>query len=124
MAGFLPGFGRGGITHSLEVIDPGVPGPGEGEMAGLAANAGTSGAGAGAIEGVDMITDDETPYISKKRSGWTLVGDYLLLWRMNNRVEENGRERKRLTFGGVTGGGSGGRAEVRASELERQGNWS
>lgn len=67
MAGFLPGFGRGGITHSLEVIDPGVPGPGEGEMAGLAANAGTSGAGAGAIEGVDMITDDETPYISKKR---------------------------------------------------------
>jgi hypothetical protein len=85
VAGFLPGFGRGGITHSLEVIDPGVPGPGEGEMAGLAANAGTSGAGVGAIEDVDIITDDETPYISGKRSGWTLVG---YLWKMD-KVEEN-----------------------------------
>jgi hypothetical protein len=96
-------------------------------MAGLAANAGTSGAGVGAIEDVDIITDDETPYISGKRSGWTLVG---YLWKMD-KVEENwwvaseeggrSRERKRLTFGGVTWGGSGGRAEVHASELSGKG---
>lgn len=35
-----PGLGRGGITHSFDVIEPGVPGPGEGATEGLAANAG------------------------------------------------------------------------------------
>lgn len=56
MAGFRPGLGRGGITHSLEVTDPGVPGPGDGEMVGLAAIAGANGAGvgAGAIEGAGV----------------------------------------------------------------------
>lgn len=53
IAGFRPGLGRGGITHSLEVIepetDPGVAGTGEaGETAGLAANAGARGVMAGA----------------------------------------------------------------------------
>lgn len=29
MAGFRPGLGRGGITHSFVVTEPGVIGPGE-----------------------------------------------------------------------------------------------
>jgi hypothetical protein len=90
VAGFLPGFGRGGITHSLEVIDPGVPGPGEGEIVGLAANAGTSGAGVGAIEGVDIIMDEETLYISGKRSGLTFSGRFKFQrWKVN-KVEDGG----------------------------------
>lgn len=51
MAGLRPGLGRGGITHSLEVTDPGVPGPGDGETVGLATNAGAKGAAeAGVME--------------------------------------------------------------------------
>lgn len=52
VAGLRPGLGRGGITHSFDVIDPGVAGTGESgeieaetEPEGLAANAGTRGAG-------------------------------------------------------------------------------
>jgi hypothetical protein len=46
VAGLRPGLGRGGITHSLEVTLPGVPGPGDGETVGLAASAGAKGAAA------------------------------------------------------------------------------
>lgn len=41
VAGFRPGLGRGGITHSFEVSDPGVPGPDEGYADGRAAREGT-----------------------------------------------------------------------------------
>lgn len=47
MAGLRPGFGRGGITHSFEVTEPGVPGPGDGATDGRAAK-GAIGAMAGA----------------------------------------------------------------------------
>lgn len=53
MAGLRPGFGRGGITHSFEVIEPGVPGPGEetGTTAGgLQAKAGARGGGGATAE--------------------------------------------------------------------------
>lgn len=57
VAGLRPGLGRGGITHSFEVIEPGVPGPGEGATEGLAASVGAGAsasvgtpAGAGAID--------------------------------------------------------------------------
>ena len=56
MAGLRPGLGRGGITHSLEVTEPGVAGAGdEGEnAAGLAANAGARG-GAGVPAGASGV---------------------------------------------------------------------
>lgn len=52
MAGLRPGLGRGGMTHSLEVIDAGVRGAGE--AAGIALMASVAvdeGAGAGAMDG-------------------------------------------------------------------------
>lgn len=65
MAGFLPGFGRGGITHSFVVTEPGVPGAGDvagaAEIAGLmdkAGRAAITGANAGgdpAEDGVDTV---------------------------------------------------------------------
>lgn len=56
MAGFRPGFGRGGMTHSLEVMEPGVAGE-AGERLGLAANAGIRGAteGAGVPAGANGV---------------------------------------------------------------------
>lgn len=58
MAGLRPGFGRGGIIHSFEVTEPGVPGPGEeadadARMEGLHARGVTEGVvlGEGAIDG-------------------------------------------------------------------------
>ena len=56
VAGLRPGLGRGGITHSLEVTEPGVAGAGEeGEKAaGLAANAGARG-GAGVPAGASGV---------------------------------------------------------------------
>ena len=56
VAGLRPGLGRGGITHSLEVTEPGVAGVGEEgeEAAGLAANAGARG-GAGVTAGASGV---------------------------------------------------------------------
>lgn len=57
VAGLRPGLGRGGMTHSFEVMEPGVPGPGEGATEGLAASVGAGArdsagtpAGAGVID--------------------------------------------------------------------------
>lgn len=61
MAGFRPGLGRGGMTHSFDVIEPGVAGAGEaGAIEGLAARAGARGAMEGAgvpagASGVDIV---------------------------------------------------------------------
>jgi hypothetical protein len=63
VAGFLPGFGRGGITHSFVVTEPGVPGAGDVAGAaglivkagGRAAIAGVIGGGEPAEEGVDTL---------------------------------------------------------------------
>lgn len=72
MAGFRPGFGRGGTTHSLEVTEPGVPGPGDaaggagaggfmasgggaGLSTGAGAGAGLSAGGEAADAGVDAL---------------------------------------------------------------------
>lgn len=67
MAGFRPGFGRGGITHSFVVTEPGVPGPGDAaggagadglmHRTGRAASGGGAGAGARVGAGGDAADD-------------------------------------------------------------------
>lgn len=60
MAGLRPGFGRGGITHSFDVMEPGVPGPGDGATEGLAANAGAM-ASEGTVAGAGVR---DTPVVA------------------------------------------------------------
>lgn len=78
VAGLRPGLGRGGITHSLEVMEPGVPGPGEGATDGRATNAGPMASGGGAAMAVAGVMD--TPVVaimmpeSLQELGWESAG--------------------------------------------------
>ena len=69
VAGLRPGLGRGGITHSFEVMEPGVPGPGDGATDGRAASAGAIDM-AGAIAGAGVSdTPVEAMVMAKIKSG-------------------------------------------------------
>lgn len=79
MAGLRPGFGRGGITHSLEVTESVVDDKGDGAVdigfiergGGRDAMAGASVTGEGAIDGVELL-DVEVMAIGGIQAGWKL----------------------------------------------------
>lgn len=108
VAGFRPGLGRGGITHSLDVTEPGVVTPGEGaadgaleakEGAGARANGGGAPAtGAGVMD---------TPVVAMtvimsygRNSCWIMVSTEGLEWVVG---ESGGRTMRSVTFGNGLG---------------------
>lgn len=104
VAGFRPGLGRGGITHSLEVTEPGVAGPGEGaadgvleakEGAGARANAvGAAATGASVMDKPVVAMTRLMPYVRDRC--WVMVSMDGLGWVVG---ESGGRTMRSVTFG-------------------------